>query len=296
MKHIKSITSIFFLSALVACGGTVPPTTTTTTSTATKYEFGTPTSFSVTSKDSGALVSYAYNGAATGGYDIYFGTTSDLTGLGDGFITSPYHTTANSVNFSDLTNGTTYYFAVVAQTSSGTSSPRTTTATVVPAHVAGSVAKIAVATMEICFSKLDKIRFADGKLYLSEHQGGTSYPGQNGDCNSGMKGMRIHTTQDNGTYNRVIPVSGVWSPTEVGQSLDLALPNYVVGTDITITDLSPYQLGCKSGKTDVHSDVDDSSVANTIVFDGNDCKDDALNFINGDKGTIAFKINYTADE
>ena len=132
MKFSKIFTlSMLFVVTTTGCGSKEEPTT-TPTPTPTQGTFGTPANFTATAKDQGAYIRFDRNSAA--GYKLYFGTTTDLSGLGSTYQASPMTVTSNSINVGNLTNGTTYYFAVSAVDASGTESPKSQTLSVVPAE------------------------------------------------------------------------------------------------------------------------------------------------------------------
>lgn len=132
MKFSKIFTfSMLLVATSVGCGSKEEQPTTTPTP-VTQGTFGTPANFTVTAKDQGAYIRFDRNSAA--GYKLYFGTTSDLSGLGNNYQASPMTVTSNAINVGNLTNGTTYYFAVTAVDASGTESPRSQTISIVPAE------------------------------------------------------------------------------------------------------------------------------------------------------------------
>lgn len=129
---ISTILAASLLAIITVTGcGSKEETTTTDGGGGGNTTFGAPANFTASPRDQGAYLRFDRNSAA--GYKLYFGTTADMTGLGSTFLASPMTLSANSLTVGDLTNGTTYYFAVSAVDSSGVESAKSQVVTVVPA-------------------------------------------------------------------------------------------------------------------------------------------------------------------
>lgn len=300
----QAILSFFMANILLACAAGVK---TTTNKEAKTYEFGTPEGFSVTSLNAThVVVSYNYNGAVDGGYKIYFGDSTELNGFASKPGTeddSPYPTLANSITIGGLPEGAKAYFAATALKADGTESAKTAILEITPvAPAAGEKQHTVDVEIEACIDKLDKLTFKEGKVFLSEHELDSSFPGKAKDCD--IDGIRIRTFEFRQTadeIDRVIPAlaSAPWAPENLEDELDLTIYKIVTTKPMLITNFETISKNCTGGisfnNVEATVENDAAGVPNTVVMDATSCDTDkGINFINGDRGLIKFKMTYTA--
>lgn len=288
---------LIVMAGIVACGGKVEPSDELPP--AKVYEFGVPESFTVTAIDSGAVLNFAYNPAAEGGYKIYFGDTEDLIGY-EGSIPSPISNTANSFSLTGLTNGTTYYFAASAIDSDGTESVKTATISVTPVEAPpGQVQKTVDAEISICFNKFNEIKFLNGKMIFTDHTSGIDFPGQDGGCD--IDGIQLRTTDESGetVYERLIPIDAPWMPTAIGQELDLEIPGYIADSQMVVQNLIPVQEKCSifsaTNLVLVQAAADTAGILNKIQFDASNCAESNQYNATG-SDAIKFQLTYMVEE
>lgn len=181
-----------------------------------KYNFETPSNYTVTKVDGGVNIFFDPNPTADH-FMLYF---DDTEGELDGFpgsIGSPVATSFNSIMLkgSAFTPGETYYFAVSAADSDGTETTKTSTNSVTIDDLPG-VAYTFNVELNTCINESVRFVFEDGMLKLENQSGGK--PGQDNKCKfqnadgDNKSGTWVKLTPSGSGNSYVFPADGTNQP------------------------------------------------------------------------------------